>query len=184
MKYKLFISLGFVFLALGLFSSLYVSYLASPSTRTTLHISLPDHNINGSLLGHNIAEKVYYNISITGDRHVNLNISFYNDRDILIGGLYLEDASRNSSGWIILPESPYRVQAESTCATCRSRLDISLYYARFDRNVTDVLTLFGMFTSILGMSLLTGGLYEYLAKKKLEQKQNTQENTTEPGYTY
>lgn len=169
-RYKLLIPVGSLSLIIAFALSIHVSYLKSPHVRVTLTLQLPTNSTGEAILGSEVAEKLYYNISSLGDRHVQLNVSFYNNEDALIGGFYMEYAGVNSSGWLVLPESPYRVRAKSSCTTCKGTTQIMLLYSQFSRGETNTLSIISSLLSLLGMSMLTGGLYEYVAEKRLEAR--------------
>uniref|UniRef100_A0A7J3ZJK4 Uncharacterized protein n=1 Tax=Fervidicoccus fontis TaxID=683846 RepID=A0A7J3ZJK4_9CREN len=180
---KLFMVAGFFLLASAFLISLFASYLMSPREKAVIHLHLPGNPVGEVILGEGVAERLYYNVSTRGDRHVQLSVLFFNERGEPVGGFYVEYSGVNSSGWLVLQESPYSVRARSNCTTCRSFVEVTLYYSRFNRSEVNAFSLAGTAVSILGMALLTGGLYSYVAHKYLREERPSKEAETSSSST-
>ncbi len=172
---KLFILCGLLLLALAFSLAIFASYLTSPREKAVILLQLPSNPAGEAYLGEGVAERLYFNVSTRGDRHIQLTVSFFNRRGELVGEYYVERSGVNSSRWLVLEEGPYSVRARSNCTTCKSTVEVELYYTRFDRSKVEAFSLASAALSLLGMSLLTGGLYSYVMRKYVEEKRESKE---------
>jgi hypothetical protein len=177
---KLLIFSGLFLFSAGFLLSLLVSYLVLPREKAVITLQLPGSPAGEVLLGEGVAEKLYFNVSARGDRHIQLRATFFNERGEPVGGFYVEYTGVNSSGWLVLPESPYSVQAVSSCTACRSTVEVTLYYSRFNRGEVNALSLASAAASLLGMSLLAGGLYSYVVRKYAARPRGEGESASSP----
>lgn len=177
---KLFILFGLSLLAIALYLSMLASFLTSPREKAVVPLQLPEVPEGEVRLGEGVSERLYYHVAAQGDRRIQLSVYFYNKEGEPVGGFYIEYSGVNSSGWLVLQESPYSIHVRSNCTTCRSSVEVTLYYSRLDRSEVNALSLTSTVFSILGMALLTGGLYSYIARRYLVEERFSKDTETLP----
>lgn len=106
---------------------------------------------------------------------MNATVTFYGKDENVVGGLRIEDAARNRSGFIYLSEPPSKAVIESHCGSCNTKLSVTLYFARYSRPFVYTLSILSTIISLSGaLSLLTGGYAYVLYRREITRPQSSQ----------